>query len=363
MKRRLALVWILALVYVGCDAGPTELESPDPTDHPSAGLIEVSENQFAVDFSAYEADQRLWEADWTRIIQHWTRHTDAEPLLGDWRALDHADPSFTGRVAALLETPLDDNHSIALRWDALPILEPPLEILVHLWLPPEENHPQVGIAWFIPEPDETGMLSGWALARNPGSITNRFYIRAMYDGSQRSLWSGAGSRPPGDGFGRGGWTWIRLQHTVSEDEGTIRYRVWQGDLEDEPAGWFVDMTSYQFGRHVYDWRGEPWGPGLSGKAGLYVSYSEKMAGVVSLWGAFTVGINGAPAPPPPGYSKAGLVLECEPERPTRGTDVTCTASAEPQGAELEITGWTFEGGDHTVTAPGSQGAEWGVQWS
>lgn len=114
---------MLALVYAGCGADPTEPElgSPDPTDHPSAGVVQVSENQFAVDFSAYEADQRLWEADWTRLARRWP--LDNEPVLGDWRAQEGG-PSFAGRVAALLEPPLGGRHQIALQWDALPILEP-----------------------------------------------------------------------------------------------------------------------------------------------------------------------------------------------------------------------------------------------
>lgn len=306
MKRRLALVWILALVYVACDAQPTELEleSPDPTDHPSAGVVEVGENQFAVDFNAYEANQRLWEADWTRIARRWPM--DSEPVLGDWRAQD-TELSFAGRVAALLDPPLGGRHRIALQWDELPILEPPLEILTQLWLPPAENHPRVGIAWFIQEPDETGMLNGFALVRNAlGSVNNGFFMTRLHENTR----AGTGSGKLGDGFENGGWTWIRLRHTVEGVRGTVRYRAWQGELEDEPSQWDAERTSTGFGPDLE--------PPLSGGAGLYVGNHEKMAGIIPLWGAFTVGINGAPAPPPPsGEDVEVRIVEVETAGPGR----------------------------------------------
>lgn len=332
MERRLALVWMLALVSAGCDTEPTdlELESPDPTDRPSAGVVQVGENQFAVDFGAYEADQRLYRADWTRIARR--SSNDPAPILGDWRAQDD-ELSFAGRVAAILDPPLSGRHHIALQWDALPIVEPPLEILTQLWLPPVENHPRVGIAWFIQEPDGTGRLNGWALVRNSlGWPTTGFYLARLYINSGRITWSVTRN----DGFDAGGWMWIRLRHTVGSEQGTIRYRLWQGALEDEPSEWDVEQTSNYYGPH-----GGTIEPNISGKVGLYVTSSEKMEGVVPLWGAFTVGINGAPAPPPPVSSESKLVLECVPAEVERGDPTECTTSTDPASARLTVKEWSF----------------------
>jgi hypothetical protein len=186
-----------------------------------------------------------------------------------------------------------------------------------------------------------------------GNLSQGFEIVRFFGNSGWGNWR----RYWNDGLD-GGWVRIRVQHTVGTSDGTIRFRVWEGALEDEPSIWHAERSSNWFGP-----QGGPYGPAISGKAGLYVGGSQLMAGADLYWDVLTLGIHGMPAPPPPGPSAASLVCKGA----VRGERVECTVAVEPSTTPLVVKGWSFNtdlrSGPHTIPGP-SEGLTWsgiGVQ--
>ena len=120
--------------------------------------------QYGVRFFEYSENEDLRSADWTAIVRH-----PSEPILGDWCARNVT--GALGGLAAVLSDPPTETWDLrALRWDALPSLAPPMEILTRFWLPtssaPSSETARIGVAWFIQDPDSTGALNAMALVRN-----------------------------------------------------------------------------------------------------------------------------------------------------------------------------------------------------
>jgi hypothetical protein len=266
----------MALLLTGCALGDVT-GSREGLPH----VPTFSHTPFATGFWQYPLNQLLHEADWTRIAW-WS--SGGHPILRDWRV--KSVPGSLGGRAVQLENPPLDAHYQAIRWDALPTLGPPLDILTHLWIPPATNHPRVGIAWFIGEPDATGRLKSYALVRNPfGSVDNGFSIVRFYNEvTTGNPVAGYWPATQNDGLEAGGWAWIRVHHTTSGDQGTIRFRVWQGAREDEPPQWDAQQTSTFFGPG-----GDEGGSGLGGRAGLLAAGSQNMANAALYWDLFAVG--------------------------------------------------------------------------
>jgi len=271
-----AIAVTVALLLTACDLG-------DVTDHRAASdgaplISSVSQTSFATGFEQYPLGQLLHEADWTRI-QRWP--SGGTPILGDWR-VKSVPGSLNGRAVQLENPPATDQDERAIQWDAPPILQPPLDIVTHLWIPPAANHPRVGVAWFIQQPDETGRLNGFALVRNAlGSVNNGFFIVRYFDNFASGIWFGALN----DGLEGGAWVWIHVSHTISGPDGTIRYRVWQGARADEPTVWDHEETSNWFGPDG----GTP-GPAITGKAGLFAAGHADMANAELYWDYFATDV-------------------------------------------------------------------------
>ena len=64
---------------------------------------------------------------------------------------------------------------------------------------------------------------------------------------------------------------------------------------------------------------------------------------------------------PPQEPQEALKLTCDKTTPERGEEITCAASAEPAGAALEVTEWTFEG-EGSVIHP-EAGEEHATTWA
>lgn len=237
--RRLLLVAVIVLGACSPEDAPTA-----PTTAPEAGLepsmVIVGPGQYVVDFNAYAEDDSLAGLDWTPVV----RTPDSIPRIGNWRA-QTVEGSLRGKAAVLLDPPTLNDDKRALGWDGAPVLDPPLEILAHLWLAPAENRSTIGIAWYIQPTAGPTPLNTYALTRDCGGQNNRFCVERLHDDNATSFWFG-----PLDSLVAEEWAWIRVQHLMDPSEGTVRFRAWQGDLEDEPETWDFEDTNSIFGEAV-----------------------------------------------------------------------------------------------------------------
>ena len=323
------LAFAAACDPLGPDSESAENESSRPTY-----TVLSDPAQYAVRFFEYSENEDLRSADWTAIVRH-----PGAPILGDWRARSVAG-AFSGVAAVLTDPPTEEGDRRALRWDSLPSLGPPVEILTRFWLPPSSppssENARIGVAWFIQDPDSTGKLNAMALVRN-FNVEDGFAVFRMVANTVTGVWTGPGN----DGFDDGGWTWVRIQHQINTSEGTVRYRVWQGDLADEPSTWTAEVTSTWFGPD-----GGPYGPGITGGAGLFTNGDATMAGDSVVWGVFTIGTGGLPAPPPTQEDTTQFrIVSLTCPAVVRTDTVDCAATWEPDtiAASEILFKWTFFG--------------------
>ena len=156
--------------------------------------------------------------------------------------------------------------------------------------------------------------------------------------TQTAVWLG----PENDGFDDGGWMWLRVQHEIDTSAGTVRYRVWQGDLADEPATWAAEFTSTWFGPDG----GPSFGPGITGRAGFFTSGDATMAGDSVVWDVFTIGTGGLSAPPPPEEDTTQFhiaSLTCPTVVRTAPVDCAATWAPDTIAASEILFEWTFFG--------------------
>ncbi len=265
-----AAVLTLALLFTGC-GDVTEPRVPSGSGAPTPTFSHIA---YGNGFFDYPSGALLHDHGWTRI-QRW----GVPPILGDWRVKDSVSGSLGGRAVQLENPPVNVSDVRAIRWDTLSAtLGPPLDILAHLWIPPTTKHAKVGVAWFMQEPDAPGQLS-FALVRNVLDNDDGFYLVRYYNNNTSSgVWFGTTK----DGL-KNSWVWLRVQHTMSGDNGTIRFRAWKGTRANEPSQWAWELTSTWFGPS-----GGGAGPASSGRAGLIAEGHPKMAGVPLYWDMFAV---------------------------------------------------------------------------
>lgn len=271
-----AAVLTLGLLLAACgDVTEPSVRAPTPT---------FSHSAYGNDFFQYPWGVLLHDHGWTRIQRWWP--WEVPPILGVWRIRDTVSGALAGRAVQLESPPVDVWDVRAIRWDTLSAsLGPPLDILAHFWIPPLTKRPKVGVAWFMQDPDETGQLRSFALVRNMLDADDGFNVVRYYNNNTSTgIWMGTKK----DGL-KNSWVWLRVQHTMSGDSGTIRFRAWKGTRANEPSQWAWELTSSWFGPS-----GGLAGPLSSGRAGLLASGDPKMAGTPLYWDMLAVSNDIAP---------------------------------------------------------------------
>lgn len=312
--QRLVLLGLVLITAGGCDV--TEPNDLDRRYRSEASSL--SENQFALDPSIYSENQNLRESGWT------ARAHEVGGNLRTWLA--RSAPGVLTEKAIVLLDPPTAGEIVSLAWDGSPVLTAPVEILTRLWIEPGSQKGRIGIAWFVDDAP-SGRFLGYGVVRQQIGPGNGFgIVRYVNQGS--GIWNGTGN----DGLENAGWVWIRVQHTIGDIQGTIRFRAWAGSLEDEPAVWHAEETSTWFGPH-----GGTHGPHLSGRAGPLFGSQADAASAFAAWDVLTIGVAGEPAPPPPGV--VGPALSCT--EALRGGWARCTVTHAPDSALT----WTFSATD------------------
>lgn len=128
MLRRPAIAIGLVCLITGCDLAEPTRESSANSVLPASLLLQ---DQYAVDFRAFVENEDLTVSGWTPFV----RFADI-PRYGDWRART-VPGSLTGIAAVLTDPPVSSSDRRALRWDQTASATAPIEILAHLWVPPD----------------------------------------------------------------------------------------------------------------------------------------------------------------------------------------------------------------------------------